>query len=289
MLKKNDTLYYTHNIILYIIQCFWSLNISFVPFRWVDLLSPPRALLVISSSEVNQKNVWRVEGVFSDQSFSWWGETDLWWSCRICTHIPCVDTAPAEPRDSESVYERWPSGCPVSCILYRAETQMRQTILLFLLHLVVNQVKAIHVGLLISFTKSVPLYDHLEENISWFSCNSEKVNVLEMLFTWTSVDVEDIREEVWKQSLQKQKDILKFLQHPHQQIMFQNVLLRRLQRPHARLSGWSHIRCQTFHLITYSIIIMYCTCTEDAVHRNMGWCRIIWDWSILGNCPRCTC
>uniref|UniRef100_A0A673L830 Zgc:172341 n=1 Tax=Sinocyclocheilus rhinocerous TaxID=307959 RepID=A0A673L830_9TELE len=49
--------------------------------------------------------------------------------------------------------------------------------------------------------------------------------------------VQDVREEVWKESLQQKQHILKFLQHSYQQIMIQNVLLGHLQRPHTRLSS----------------------------------------------------
>lgn len=54
--------------------------------------------------------------------------------------------------------------------------------------------------------------------------------------TWTFVDVQDVREEVWKESLQQKQHILKFLQHPYQQVMIQNVLLGHFQRPQTRLS-----------------------------------------------------
>uniref|UniRef100_A0A672TEW2 D-aspartate oxidase n=1 Tax=Sinocyclocheilus grahami TaxID=75366 RepID=A0A672TEW2_SINGR len=49
--------------------------------------------------------------------------------------------------------------------------------------------------------------------------------------------VQDVREEVWKESLQQKQHILKFLQHSYQQVMIQNVLLGRLQRPQTRLSS----------------------------------------------------
>lgn len=197
--------------------------------------------------------------MFSGRSFSWRGGTELWWSCRICTHIPYADKVPAGPGDLESVYERWPSGCPVSCILYRTETRI---------HLMLRNT---------------------------FIPKSEEV-MMHKLFTWTSVDVEDISEEVWKQSLQKKQDILKFLQHPHQQIMFQNVLLRHLQCPHARLSdGLSHTPSLKLWFSRWMMnnvrykCMFQVTCIEDAAHRNMGWCRTVWDWSILGDFPRCTC
>nr|AAI55660.1 Zgc:172341 protein [Danio rerio] len=51
------------------------------------------------------------------------------------------------------------------------------------------------------------------------------------------VDVEDVREEVWQQPLQQQQHVLQFLQHSHQQIVIQNVLLGRFQSPQTWLSG----------------------------------------------------
>ncbi len=86
-----------------LLYLFWSRGIS-----QGSSVSSPLGL----SSEAHWNNVW-----ISGRSFSWWGGTELWWSCRIRTRTPCAHTAPAGLLDQDSVCGRCRSCSPASCIL----------------------------------------------------------------------------------------------------------------------------------------------------------------------------